>query len=155
MGLLQRKPQETPNDNITLCKRSIINTRNTEISRLRGGSIVRKERAREGDRDKFVALEQHDQGCATGAVSPAAPRTPSSLPHCSGSHLLTLTGEARHVFPILHLNITIMLLHAGTGGRCRGPCREEREGGGPAGHCHVWLLVTQNTGEDGLSTCPA
>lgn len=83
-------------------------------------------------------------------LCPRLPHAPSFLPRWLGSPLLILTGETRYVFPILHLNVTIVLLHAGTGGRFRGSCRDKREGGGPVACQHAPLPVTRKTGGGGL-----
>lgn len=69
---------------------------------------------KEEDRGKFAALEQQDKGSVLQVLCPRLPRAPSSLLCGLGSHLLILTGDTRYVFPILHVNITIVLLHAGT-----------------------------------------
>lgn len=72
--------------------------------------INSEERGGEGGKQrKFAALEQHDEGFVLQVLCPQLPCDPSSLLCCLESHLLILTGDSCHVFPILHLNITIML----------------------------------------------
>lgn len=75
----------------------------------------------------------------------------SSLPCFLEKSHLFLTGDTYYFFPILHLNITSIPLHAGTRGGFRGSCREERGGEGPSACQQTPLLVTQRTGGDGLS----
>lgn len=69
---------------------------------------------KEEGRGKIAALEQQDEGSVLQVLCPRLPRAPSSLPRGLGSHLLILTGDTRYVFPILHVNVTIVLLRAGT-----------------------------------------
>lgn len=68
----------------------------------------KRGRRRETER-KFAALEQHDEGFVLQVLCPQLPCDLSSLRCCLGSHLLILAGDTCHVFPILHLNITIRL----------------------------------------------